>query len=564
MITLFRRSLGARLYAVFGLLAAVAMGAATAGALVLRNFEAQAVEAQHAADAARLTERVNADVYAVVMDSRGLYFAADAAATGRFAGEVRQGLTRLERNLASWRPLVAAEHSEGFARLDAAAAAFLRFRTEMAEAGERQGAPAAERMGNNEANRGNRAALNRALQEAASAAAARADSLAAEAIEVGERSKRWLFVGTAGTVLVALAMGLLAVQRSVLAPTRAITGALDTMAAGDLRTAVPGSARADEFGRMARAAESFRGELAVGARLRAEQEAERGRAEEARRSGQRALAEEVERTLDGVAAALATSATRLGASADTLAGTARGTAGQAEAASAGAMVAGANVQAVAAATEEMSASVGEITRQVTEAAVVARRAVGEVQAADNTVQVLAEGAGRIGDVVRLIADIAGQTNLLALNATIEAARAGTAGKGFAVVASEVKVLAAQTAKATEEIGSQIAAMQQATTATVEAIRGIGATVERSGELAAAITMAVEQQGEATREIARSVSEAAVGTSEVSANVEQVSRGVSETTGAVDSMRGGTEEVARQGKALRVALDGLVERLRAAA
>ena len=190
----------------------------------------------------------------------------------------------------------------------------------------------------------------------------------------------------------------------------------------------------------------------------------------------------------------------------------------------------ADVQAVAAAAEEMASSIAEITRQVSDAAAVANQAVAEARSTDETVRGLAESAGRIGDVVRMIAGIAGQTNLLALNATIEAARAGEAGKGFAVVASEVKNLAAQTAKATEEIGAQISAMQHATTEAVSAIRAIGATVERTSGIATAIAAAVEEQGAATHEIARSAAQVAEGTVTVTSRIQAV-RGAADATGA---------------------------------
>jgi methyl-accepting chemotaxis protein len=187
-----------------------------------------------------------------------------------------------------------------------------------------------------------------------------------------------------------------------------------------------------------------------------------------------------------------------------------------------------NVQAVAASAEELAASVQEISRQVAESARIAAGAAREAEATDATVRSLSEAAGKIGDVVRLIGDIAGQTNLLALNATIEAARAGEAGKGFAVVASEVKSLAGQTAKATEEIAAQIEAMQQATDRSVEAIRAISGTISRLNEISAGIAAAVEEQGAATAEIARSVQQAASGTSEVSASIGAVSAAVEET------------------------------------
>ncbi len=172
------------------------------------------------------------------------------------------------------------------------------------------------------------------------------------------------------------------------------------------------------------------------------------------------------------------------------------------------------IQEVAGASEQLSASIGEIAVQVARSAESARQAAAESKRTDESVEELANAAGRIGDVVRLIGDIAAQTNLLALNATIEAARAGDAGRGFAVVAGEVKNLAAQTARATEEIGGQIAAMQAATQGSIVAIRAISGRIEDISTLAAQVACAVEEQGAATAEIASSVQRVAVGTGTV--------------------------------------------------
>jgi methyl-accepting chemotaxis protein len=165
--------------------------------------------------------------------------------------------------------------------------------------------------------------------------------------------------------------------------------------------------------------------------------------------------------------------------------------------------------------------------------------------------------------VRLISDIAGQTNLLALNATIEAARAGEAGKGFAVVASEVKNLATQTAKATEEIGAQIAAMQAETGRTVDAIAAIARTIEELNANTGQVAAASEEQAAATQEIGRAVAEAAQGTQEASRSAVGVKQGAERTGGAAQDLRGASTELAEQSERLRGQVDGFLAGIRAA-
>jgi len=275
------------------------------------------------------------------------------------------------------------------------------------------------------------------------------------------------------------------------------------------------------------------------------------------------LASSFDSTVGVIAEAVSSASTELEAAAGTLTRAAEAAQQTSTTVAAASEQASANVQSVASASEELAASVGEIARQVAESSKIANDAVKQARHTDGRINQLSQAAGRIGDVVKLITSVAEQTNLLALNATIEAARAGDAGRGFAVVAQEVKALAAQTAKATDEIGTQIAGMQGATADSVAAIKEIGSTIERIAEIASTIAAAVEEQGAATREISRNVQQAAQGTTEVASNIAKVSAGAHETGVASAQVFSSAQTLSGDGDRLKLEVEKFLETVRAA-
>jgi methyl-accepting chemotaxis protein len=399
------------------------------------------------------------------------------------------------------------------------------------------------------------------LVNVAEAALASAKSYATTQSDAAWRSLGVQLTLLLGAILLAVGSMLL-IGRRVIKPLHVIRDAMLKVAAGDLNAEASFPGRTDEIGALAGALGIFKQNAEDKARIEAEERERAAQADTRQQSVDasiRTFEAEVKQALDALGKA---SQQMLDTSSD-MSRAAERSKGQVKAVAGASEEASSNVQTVAAASEELSASIGEISRQVASAADIAGRAVEETRETDRTVQSLAQIASKIGEVIGLINDIAGQTNLLALNATIEAARAGEAGKGFAVVASEVKSLANQTAKATEDISAQIAAVQNVTREAVDAIKRIGGTIAEVSTIATSIAGAVEEQGAATQEITRNTQQAASRTRDVSENIAGVTDEADATGAAADGVRTAAESLGQQADRLRNQVNDFLTKIRAA-
>ncbi|WP_422368671.1 methyl-accepting chemotaxis protein [Pelagibius sp.] len=359
----------------------------------------------------------------------------------------------------------------------------------------------------------------------------------------------------------AVALGLL-IGRSISQPLQNMTQVMTALAKGDTTQEIPSMEYKDEIGDIARAVLVFKENSIERERLEAEQSEQRAAQEKRARSIQ-TMIDNFDTVVGQVLESVASASSQLDDTAKAMTNTADKTSQRSSSAAKAAAAASSNVQTVAAASEELHSAIAEIGRQVTQSTDVSLQAKEEATRTSETMGALADAADKIGAVVNLIQDIAEQTNLLALNATIEAARAGDAGKGFAVVAGEVKSLANQTAKATEEISQQIAAMQSSTGQAVTAIQTVNGTIEQIAEIATAISSAVEEQGAATHEISKNVQEASKGTSEVTDNISDVDAATDETNQAANQVTTLASELTTQADKLRCEIEGFLGSVKAA-
>jgi methyl-accepting chemotaxis protein len=354
------------------------------------------------------------------------------------------------------------------------------------------------------------------------------------------------------------------IGRNISRPVVAMSKAMRELAVGNFEVQLPGLDRRDEVGQMAHAIQDFKVQaVAKAERETAEREEKNRELAAARRAELHNLAERFETAVGDIIENVGSASNELENSAVILTKSSAATQQLSTVVAAASEETSTNVQSVASATEEMAGSINEIGRQVTDSNRITNEAVHQAQKTDARIAELSLAASRIGDVTKLITTIAEQTNLLALNATIEAARAGDAGRGFAVVAQEVKALAAQTAKATSEIATQIAGMQAATQDSVLAIKEISGTIGRVSEIAAAIAAAIEEQGAATQEIARNVQQAALGTTQVATNIADVNRGAGDTGLASSQVLSSAQLLSNENKRLKSEVVKFLATVRAA-
>jgi methyl-accepting chemotaxis protein len=554
-----RLSLAAKLYSIFALFAVL-----IAAITVLSDYNTrrhlELTEAVETASRAALNvERVNSLVYAVVMESRGIYMSTEAAVVKKYGDGLLKFNDQILAVVKDWESIVQADDAQQFAVFKKRIEQFVDFRKELVRRGIEIGSAAGREWGDNDANRAVRSALNKDLEALSRVYAERGKQIAQQ----GEANRQLSFLLTClgGLALVLVGIGVLIISRSVARPLSVITATIKRVAEGAENVEVPHLNRADEIGALARAIRIFQ-EAMDGNRNLNSQALRDSKAREERAKHIETSVEAFRGAIGSVLRAVTDNASAMRDTAQSITKVASDASGRAVAASGATAQASSNVNAVASAAEELSASVEEIGRQVRQSTGMVEQAGLRTEKSITEIESLAAATQRIDGVLNLIQAIAEQTNLLALNATIEAARAGEAGRGFAVVAHEVKALAGQTAKATAEIGQNVSMIQTSTRNAVAAVREIGNAVRDINEVTSNIAGAVGQQDAATREISVNAQSAAQGNETLVANIGSLSDAIGETSKTATFVLSASTELTSTAEILSREVDKFFSNLRA--
>jgi len=560
-VRLSHLSIAAKLYAICALLATLTIALAAIAAWNGHRHAALISEFESAYRGGQQVGRINGLIYAALMETRGIYLAADDAAAKKYAAGLADVNNRFGEMMRDWERYLRADDSARFQELSGRVRIFRDYRGKLATEVSQDGVKAARKWMQFDDHDTAHEVLGRDLRELSAIYSRRADLTYKEVEEMMQRSA-WLLTALGVFAVLLAAAGIFTIRQSVAQPLARIARLTERVAAGELQQAVPYVLRRDEVGALARSIEIFQDAMrrneTLGRTVREDSEG-RARRQEVMAAEIARFGSEIEATLAELAAISEQMRSASGALAMAADNAAHRTTGAAEASD----DASANVRDIASAAEQLSMSVNEIERQIAQSHTIAAKAVDEAESTNAAVRALNEAAGRIGDVVSLITDIAEQTNLLALNATIEAARAGEAGRGFAIVASEVKALAGQTAKATEDIAAQVGGMQKATTRSIAALGDIERTIRDISAISNTIAAAVTEQGAATQEIARSVEVAARRTTDTASEVGRVGEATDATRSNAAAVKSVAENLGTVAARVRAQVDKFFETLRAA-
>lgn len=561
-------------------------------AIVTFHAVRQQEDAQAAADKALrgtlYLDRINAHVYAVVAENRGIYSSGEGWATlSRFTQGLLFHLSKISALTEKWKEDAVDTEADKVVNLSVQLDEFIRFRKELVRIAREVSVEAAKDYGFNVPNLNNRQALNATLNDLATSYERLVSERQGVVASTRQRVKI-VILGAVGSSMLALVVGIIVVNRRFTRPFEELQQSMQILASGDLNTQIPHKGEGNEIGKMASALEVFRNNLHETERLReerahnerlaqcarqeqllrekrAEEELRltEQRAREERKTELRALAASFEAVIGSIVEVVVRASKELRYSAEQLIALAKNTNDQSIAVAATSGDTSDNVSNVAVAVEELARAVSRISEQVQQSSSVASRATSEAEKTSFEMRELSHAAEEIGGIVQFISNIASQTNLLALNATIEAARAGKAGGGFAVVAHEVKALAEQTANATVNISEQISNIQSSTQQVTSSIANITSTINSADAVASAIATSIEQQQTATQKIVDNVQQASVGTTGVAESIANVQRAAEDSSTSANQVLSAARELSEQAETLRGEVSKFLIQVRAA-
>jgi methyl-accepting chemotaxis protein len=553
-------SLAFKLYSIFALFALLTAAITALSDYNTRRGTELTQSIETASHAALNVERVNSLVYAVVMESRGIYMSTELPVIKKYGEGLHKFSDQLLGVVKNWQSIVQKDDADQFAVFKKRIDQFVEFRKELVRRAVEVSPEAGREWGDNEANRDVRTALNSDLEALSKVYAERSKRIAQQTET--NRQLAFLLTCLGGLALVLVAVGIFITARMVARPLSVITSTIKQVAEGAEGVRVPHTDRGDEIGALARAIQIFQEAMDRNRNLNSQALLD-SRAREERTRQIETSVEAFRGAIGSVLSAVNDNASAMRDTAQSISGVASDASGRASAAARATEQASSNVFAVASAAEELSASIEEIGRQVRQSADVVEQAGQRTEKSVAEIESLAAATQRIDGVLSLIQAIAEQTNLLALNATIEAARAGEAGRGFAVVAHEVKALAGQTAKATSEIGQNISMIQVSTRNAVDAVREIGTAVREINDVTSNIAGAVGQQDAATREISQNAQLAADGNSTLVANIGSLNDAIENTNKGASSVLAASSDLASTAQLLSREVEKFFHDLRAA-